>query len=243
MRWFLVPLAVTASVSDEGSKKKSLRGGPQTGLGEGHNDNHPGLITDEHEDEKATGTDVEVKKHGPPHVPRDEPRSTFEKVGDGNCLNEHSVRIMGTPVFLETQIGPNGEADECDDYCRRSSQCAGYISMKKEKQCQVIVASNNNYSGGISGTDDADGVICFKKTGIPVMREHSNGWETFGSRKLNDDGSEKNSSADHGGYDPFTSTKAPPPPHPDNLTAKIIFSIIIIGSALVGFVLYMALYA
>lgn len=186
----------------------------------------------EHEVIPKLITDEEVKTHRHEHQ--------YENVGKGNCINTYSVMIGAKPLWQNIKIKSNGEAEECASYCTKSEQCGGYISVKEKGECAVILADNPNYLGGIFKADDAEGVICFKKSGLPVMRKHTNGWETFGSE-------EKTKDPDHttdtsgGSYDPFQTTTTTPPPKPNNMTAKIIFSLIIICAAISGIAFYAAM--
>lgn len=220
MLWltFLFPIAVV-SVS---TPRANLRNAAVLE----HEEVKPKLITDEEV------TPITVKAHRHEHQ--------YENVGKGNCINTSSVTIGAKPLWQKTKIESNGEAEECASFCTKSEQCGGYISVKEKGECAVILADNPNYLGGIFKADDAEGVICFKKSGLPVMRKHTNGWETFGSE-------EKTKDPDHttdtsgGSYDPFQTTTTTPPPKPNNMTAKIIFSLIIIIGAIAGICVYLAL--
>lgn len=188
------------------------------------------LITDEVAPAAAA---VKVHKHD--HL--------YENVGKGNCINTSSVVIEAKPSFSKTKIEMNGEADECARFCTTNAeQCAGYISLVQKGECAVILAGNPNYKGGIYKADDAEGIICFKRSGIPIMRQQTNGWETFGAEEKTKDPDHPADDASGGSYDPFQTTTTTPPPTPNNMAAKIIFCIIVIGAALIGFWIYGSLY-
>eukprot|EP00397_Hematodinium_sp_SG-2012_P055911 GEMP01068600.1.p1 GENE.GEMP01068600.1~~GEMP01068600.1.p1 ORF type:complete len:183 (+),score=18.42 GEMP01068600.1:80-628(+) len=158
MRWFLLAVCVLCAKNDY-----TLH-----------------LATDRTDDKVHHAPD----KHGEGFLPiRNDNQFLF--VGEGSCLSPDKLLILAKPVFHDVTIDPSTEwAVECVNFCLKSSNCAGFTTIQKTRECAVIMANNRNYGGGIFAADGSDGVNCFRKASAPVSPTSRNGWETWGKISL-----------------------------------------------------------
>jgi len=163
---------------------------------------------------------------------------TFERVETGNCIGG-SINIEGNPHFVKPDVDNKTNKEQCTAYCSKRSQCAGYIFRPEKGFCTAILIGNEYSSLDIIDTDGEQGVECYRRK-VLSPPDQMLGAKYSGSKDAQDEdsGSKDGSNTD---YDPFKSTTIPPPPpRPDNLLAKIIFSVIIIGVVLIGFIYFIS---
>eukprot|EP00397_Hematodinium_sp_SG-2012_P058170 GEMP01073363.1.p1 GENE.GEMP01073363.1~~GEMP01073363.1.p1 ORF type:complete len:157 (+),score=22.33 GEMP01073363.1:80-550(+) len=116
MRWFLLAVCVLCAKNDY-----TLH-----------------LATDRTDDKVHHAPD----KHGEGFLPiRNDNQFLF--VGEGSCLSPDKLLILAKPVFHDVTIDPSTEwAVECVNFCLKSSNCAGFTTIQKTRECAVIMANN-----------------------------------------------------------------------------------------------------
>eukprot|EP00397_Hematodinium_sp_SG-2012_P049274 GEMP01056770.1.p1 GENE.GEMP01056770.1~~GEMP01056770.1.p1 ORF type:complete len:193 (+),score=43.69 GEMP01056770.1:87-665(+) len=102
----------------------------------------------------------------------------FEIVGNGYCVNSRHTRIHSSITYQSKQDPVTRENKKCEAECRFNDQCVGYDSM--ETYCELIRVNDKYLDGGITWSNQKDGVTCFRKKGVPVYPPPKNFWKTLG---------------------------------------------------------------